>query len=93
VIDDLLATPMVAGRIRVKRITVDGAVPSSSGLYVFEDPALEARSAGQKILLRVGHENALALIAKLKDVRQQLLTATVAQPTGRPSHPVSRQAQ
>ena len=40
VMDNLLATPKVAGPVKVKRVVVDGAAPSSgAGLYVFEIPA------------------------------------------------------
>jgi Protein of unknown function (DUF3014) len=73
VIDDLLAAPVTSRSIKVKQIKVDGAVPADGGLYLFDDPSLEARSSGQKILLRMGSENGLALQAKLRDVREQLL--------------------
>ncbi len=74
VIDHLLATPEVAGPIEVKLPEVPGAIkPTTPGsLYQFKDAALEARSAGQKILLRVGRENAVKLKAKLVDIRHQL---------------------
>ena len=66
VIDQLLATPTVTTPLRVKRVQVEG---SNRPLYQFEDPSLEARSAGQKIMLRVGRDNADKLKAKLSDVR------------------------
>ena len=71
VIDNLLATPMPAGPIAVKRFTADGG--ASSGLYVFVDPALEASPAGQKILLRMGRDNAAPLMAKLRELRALLV--------------------
>jgi hypothetical protein len=77
VIDDLAATPTIAGPIKLKQIKIDGSAPASGGLYLYEDPALEMRSAGQKILLRMGRENASALLAKLRDVRQRLVAAPV----------------
>ena len=62
VIDNLLATPAVAEPIKVKRVAIDGAVVGrSGGLYLFDDPTLESRSAGQKILLRLGHDNSAKL--------------------------------
>ena len=69
VIDQLVATPSPEGPIKVKRIEVQGA---TRPLYQFEDPSLEARSAGQKILLRVGRDNATRLKAKLSEIRQRI---------------------
>lgn len=79
VIDNLLATPKVAEPIKVKRITVDGAPSTAGGLYMFEDPLLEASTAGQKILLRMGRENATKLMAKLADIRLRIVNSAVAQ--------------
>jgi hypothetical protein len=67
VIDQLLATPKVPDPVRIKRVQVEGA---RRVLYQFEDPALEARSAGQKILLRIGSDNATRLQAKLTEIRR-----------------------
>ena len=80
VIDSLLATPMPAGPIAVKRFTADGGSSggTSSGLYVFADPALEASPAGQKILLRMGPENAGRLMAKLRELRALLVARPAA---------------
>jgi hypothetical protein len=63
VIDDLLATPAVLEPIRLVRPRV---------LYQFEDPALEACSAGQKMLLRMGNENATRIKTVLHEIRRQL---------------------
>jgi type II secretory pathway component PulM len=41
-------------------------------LYVFADPALESRSAGQKILMRMGPVNEARVKTKLRDVRRAL---------------------
>jgi hypothetical protein len=79
VIDNLLATPKVAQPIKVKRITADAAPSAAGGLYTFEDPSLEASTAGQKILLRMGRENAAKLVAKLADVRERIVSSSVAQ--------------
>jgi hypothetical protein len=67
VIDQLLATPKIPDPVRIKRVQVEGA---RRVLYQFEDPALEARSAGQKILLRIGSDNATRLEAKLTEIRR-----------------------
>ena len=74
VIDNLLATPNVSGPIRVKRVGLDGGTGGGAGLYLYEDPALEAATAGQKILLRIGTENRSKLMAKLTEIRAQLAT-------------------
>ena len=73
VIDNLLATPTPAGPIAVKRFAADGG--SSRGLYVYADPALKASPAGQKILLRMGRDNAAPLMAKLREIRALIVVA------------------
>jgi hypothetical protein len=60
VIDAMLATPEPKGPIQLVRPNV---------MYVYADPALEARPAGQKLLIRMGPENAQAVKAKLKELR------------------------
>lgn len=69
VIDLLLATPQITGPIELVRPNV---------MYVFADPALEARPAGQKLLLRMGPDNAAAVKAKLTELRA---IVTAAAPT------------
>jgi hypothetical protein len=63
VIDHLLAAPDVQGPVKL-------ILPSV--MYQFADPELEARSAGQKIMVRMGSENAARIKAKLKEIRQEL---------------------
>jgi len=63
VIDHLLATPDVQAPVRLVQPKV---------FYLFADPGLEARSAGQKLLMRVGSENAALIKAKLRDIRGEL---------------------
>jgi hypothetical protein len=65
-IDDMLAAPEIDGPIALLRPKV---------LYEFADPDLETRSAGQKILLRMGKENELRVKAKLVEVRRELIAA------------------
>lgn len=74
VIDHLLATPVPADPPAVALVEVKGSVPSLRPWvrYEFVDPALEAESAGRKILLRVGADNQRRLLAKLKDFRQRV---------------------
>lgn len=60
VIDDLLATPQVAGPIELEQPSVH---------FRFKDPALEARSSGQKLLLRMGDANATVVKERLTTLR------------------------
>jgi len=69
-IDDLLAAPDIPGRIKLVRPNV---------LYQFADPNLEDLSAGQKIMIRLGGENAARIKARLRDVRREL-TGQVPKP-------------
>jgi hypothetical protein len=66
VIDNLLATPQPAGPIVLVRPNV---------MYTFADPALESRSAGQKLLIRMGPDNAATIKAKLKELRAAITAA------------------
>jgi hypothetical protein len=63
VIDDLLAAPEVHGPIRLVRPKV---------LYEFADKTLEARSAGQKLLIRMGPRNAAIVKGKLREIRERI---------------------
>lgn len=60
VIDNLLATPDLTGPIKLVQPRV---------FYEFADPKLEALPAGQKVLIRMGHANAVAVKAKLRELR------------------------
>lgn len=62
-IDDLLAAPEPTRPLALVR---------SKAFYVYADPALEARSTGQKLLLRVGPANEAKIKAKLRAIRTQL---------------------
>jgi DUF3014 family protein len=66
VIDHLLQTPDVRGPIALKQGKV---------FYEYADPALEARSAGQKMLLRMGQQNEAAIKEKLKELRVYVTTS------------------
>ncbi len=71
VIDHLLETPEPGGPLKVRLTEVKGPIASATPWlrYEYEDPALEARSAGQKILLRMGPAQTRQLKAKLAEVR------------------------
>jgi hypothetical protein len=64
VIDHLLATPTPGGPIVLVRPNV---------LYEFADPDLEALSSGQKLLLRMGPDNAATAKRLLEKFRARLL--------------------
>ena len=66
VIDMLLATPQITGPIELVRPNV---------MYVFADPKLEALPAGQKLLIRMGADNATAVKAKLMELRAIITAA------------------
>jgi hypothetical protein len=70
-IDDLLAAPEITAPIRIVQPKV---------LYQFEDPDLETRSAGQKIMIRMGTDNAAKVKGKLREIRRQLSAAGAARP-------------
>ena len=63
-IDNLLATPDVTPPLAVVQPKV---------LYKFADPALEKRSAGQKIMLRMGADNMVRAKVLLSAIRGELL--------------------
>jgi hypothetical protein len=69
VIDSLLATPQIQGPIELTRPNV---------LYTFADPTLESRPAGQKLLLRMGPDNAAVIKAKLTELRAIITAAPPA---------------
>jgi len=60
VIDVLLATPQVAAPVDLVRPNV---------MYLFADPELESRPAGQKVLIRMGPDHAAVVKAKLMELR------------------------
>jgi hypothetical protein len=65
VIDHLVSAPEAPATIALVRPNV---------LYEFADPALEAQSAGRKLLLRMGPGNAASVKAKLKEIRDRIAT-------------------
>lgn len=69
VIDDLLAAPDLKGPVMLVQPKV---------FYQFADPDLEARSAGQKIMMRVGADNEARLKAKLREIRAAIVKQTAA---------------
>ncbi|MPZ46876.1 MAG: DUF3014 domain-containing protein [Betaproteobacteria bacterium] len=66
VIDHLLVTPPVQAPVRLVQPEV---------MYRYADPELEARSAGQKLLMRIGNANAAIVKEKLRAIRRELVAA------------------
>jgi hypothetical protein len=64
IIENLLATPEIDEPIRLVQPTV---------LYKYADDELEALSPGQKLLIRMGPENARIIKAKLREIRAELV--------------------
>lgn len=71
VIDHLLAAP---------EASEEPVVVAHKGLWLYADPRLESRSTGQKLLLRIGPEYAATVKARLRELREQLVTAPQALP-------------
>ena len=67
VIDHLLVTPDVSAPLALVQPTV---------IYKFADDGLEARSMGQKLLLRMGPANAGIVKARLRELRRLVTRAT-----------------
>lgn len=63
-IDDMLAAPSPRQPIRLRQPKVH---------YIYADPALERLSAGQKIMIRIGPENAARLKQLLRELRVELI--------------------
>lgn len=63
VIDHLLETPAVPDNVRLLRPHV---------LYEYADPGLEDRSSGQKLLMRMGDDNAAQIKQLLRDFRSRI---------------------
>lgn len=63
VVDHLLEEPQIDGPIRLVRPHV---------MFKFADPSLEALSPGQKLLIRVGPDNARRVRDKLREFRDEL---------------------
>ncbi len=69
-IDDMLLAPQPASPVRLTQPNV---------LYEYADADLQVRSAGQKIVIRIGAANAAIVKAKLREIRHEL-TRKVTQP-------------
>ena len=66
-IDDMLAAPELDGPLALVQPKV---------VWQFADPDLEGRSAGQKMLMRMGRDNERRVKAKLREIRRELVAAS-----------------
>jgi hypothetical protein len=73
-LDHLLGTPTLTGAPAVTLTDVKGPIPSERPWvrYEYADPGLEALSAGQKILLRIGPAHQRRLMDWLRQFRDQI---------------------
>lgn len=80
VLDHLLKTPEPSGPVQVKITEVKGQMPLENPWtrYEFVDPQLEALSAGQKLLIRMGPVNERRMKARLSELRRLVATGTMA---------------
>lgn len=65
-IDDLLAAPDIKTSIQLAQPKV---------LYEYADPNLEGLSAGQKLMMRIGNDNAARMKTKLREIRAAVTSA------------------
>jgi hypothetical protein len=80
-IGELLETPIVEGPVRLEKKVLS---------FGMTDPALEALSAAQKLLLRMGPKNVRAIQAKLRDIARALGAPESRLPQERVYKPSSR---
>ncbi|MBI1174566.1 MAG: DUF3014 domain-containing protein [Sideroxydans sp.] len=64
VLDNLIAAPDIKEPVKLVQPNV---------LYLYADPDLEARSAGQKILMRMGSKNEAIVKTKLRQIKLQVM--------------------
>ncbi|WP_299947000.1 DUF3014 domain-containing protein [uncultured Microbulbifer sp.] len=74
-IDKVLAAPEIEGPIQLVRPSV---------YYKFADPKLEKLPGVQKLMIRMGPENAIRVKEKLKELREKLEAVPVQQPQSNP---------
>jgi hypothetical protein len=91
VIDQLLATPEPRAALAVHLPEINSPVRPQRPwvLYQFDDPALEALPAGQKLMLRMGPENERRVKARLAEIRRLLVAQRPAPGSEAASRPGS----
>lgn len=86
VIDHLLQAPEPA-QVSVRQREIKGEFASQQPWvhYEFVDPELEALSAGQKIMVRLGLDNERAIKAQLRSFRSHVAAQQAPQPAAQPA--------
>jgi hypothetical protein len=74
VIDQLLLTPEPDGQLALTLTKVQGPIEAKRPWvrYEYADPDLQARPAGQKVMMRMGVPHTRALKAKLRELRKRI---------------------
>lgn len=77
VLDQLLATPEIDGPVKVHLPAIQGPLQPARPwvMYEFDDPALNALTSGQKILLRMGPVNERRVKARLAEFKRLITLA------------------
>ena len=80
VLDQMIAAPVPAAPVELKLTEVKGPIPSTTPWlrYEFADPSLEALSAGQKMMIRLGPDQQQRMKLKLVELRSRLTATTAA---------------
>ena len=80
VLDHLIKAPEPQGPLQLKLTKVQTELPDPRPWlrYEFADPALEALSSGQKIMVRMGPANETRAKAVLRELRRRVATSEVA---------------
>ena len=80
VLDHLIKAPEPQGPLQLKLTKVQTELPDPRPWlrYEFADPALEALSSGQKIMVRMGPANEARAKAVLRELRRRVATSEVA---------------
>lgn len=80
VLDQLIATPVPTAPLHVHLPAIEGPLQPARPwvLYEFDDPALQALNAGQRLLLRTGPVNQRRLQSRLAELRRLLASAATA---------------
>ena len=80
VLDHLIKAPDPQGPLQLKLTKVQTELPDPRPWlrYEFADPALEALSSGQKIMVRMGPANETRAKAVLRELRRRVATSEVA---------------